>query len=82
MIREVPKLEATSLIPTDFSIREKELTAMLIDMTNEYIDYRNQVFDSSCNMLSFTIEMAEDYKYVYDMDTKITNVKEFLEEKI
>ena len=54
-------------------------TKLLIDMTNEYIDYRNQVFDSSCNMVSFNIEGAEDYKYVYDMDIKLQKVRDYLD---
>ena len=51
---------------------------LLVDMTNEYIDYRNQVFDSSCIRSSMKIEDKEDKDYVKQMDKKIKMVRKFL----
>lgn len=55
-------------------------TTLLIDMTNEYIDYRNQVFDGSCMRDTMQIpEDSEEYEYVDEMDMKIRRVRDYLD---
>jgi hypothetical protein len=51
---------------------------LLVAMTNEYIDYRNQVFDGACIQSTMKIEYKEDRDYVKQMDRKIKKVKKFL----
>jgi len=51
----------------------------LIMMTNEYIDYRNQIFDSTCNQRTKEIENEEDFHYVSEMDRKINEIIDYLE---
>ena len=53
--------------------------ALLIGMTNEYIDYRNQVYDGCCYQDTMLIdEDTDDYEYITEMDIKINNVREYL----
>ena len=54
-------------------------SSLLIDMTNEYIDIRNQMFDSLVNPISDEIEEEEDFHYISEMDRKINKVVEYLE---
>ena len=54
-----------------------EVTRLLVEMTNEYIDYRNQIFDS-CQVCG-DIEDDEDAQYIYEMDQKIDEVQSVLE---
>ena len=52
----------------------------LVMMTNEYIDYRNQLFDGVCNQRTKKIENEEDFHYVAEMDRKINEVIAYLED--
>lgn len=54
-------------------------TSLLVDMTNEYIDYRNQIFDSLVNLATREIENEEDFHYISEMDRKIKKVVAYLE---
>ena len=59
---------------------DDECIALLIQMTNEYIDYRNQIFDSTCIQSSMEIDNEEDFHYVSEMDRKISEVLAFLDD--
>ena len=48
-------------------------------MTNEYIDYRNQIFDSSCIRETMQIEDEDDAEYIREMDIKIQNIVDYLD---
>lgn len=64
-------------IPLDAS--ESLCETLLIAMTNEYIDYRNQVYDGCCYQDTMLIdEDTDDYEYLAEMDIKIKHVKEYL----
>jgi hypothetical protein len=51
---------------------------LLVEMTNEFIDYRNQVFDGACIRSTMKIEDKEDKDFVKHMDKRIKRVKKFL----
>lgn len=68
-----------AIIPKIERVTRSECYNLLIQMTNEYIEYRNQIFDSSCIHRTKTIEDEEDYDYVAMMDTKIQGVLDFIE---
>ena len=72
MIKEIEKISR---------VTRSEVHNLLIEMTNEYIEYRNQIFDSSVIWSDGvpTVEDAEDRKYLEMMDTKIQKVLDFLE---
>lgn len=55
-----------------------ESFTLLIEMTNEYIDYRNQVFDGCCIYETEVIPEDEDEEYILMMDAKIQRVQKFL----
>lgn len=50
-------------------------TLLLIDMTNHYIDYRNQIYDTS--HIDGVLE-NEDYDDIRNYDNKIQEVLEYL----
>ena len=70
MIREIEKIDR---------VTRSEVHNLLIEMTNEYIDYRNQIFDSCCIPATGKIDYVEDEEYIRLMDVKIQRVLEFLE---
>lgn len=70
MIREIEKISR---------VTRSEVHNLLIDMTNEYIEQRNQIFDSSCIYATGEIDNEEDKEYLTDMDIKIQKVLDFLE---
>jgi hypothetical protein len=51
---------------------------LLIEMTNAYIDYRNQIFD--CSQVEGEILEEEDFHYVSEMDRRINEVVAYLED--
>ena len=60
-------------------VTRSECHNLLIEMTNEYIEYRNQIFDSSCIYATSELEDEEDAEYIRMMDVKIQRVLDFLE---
>lgn len=53
--------------------------SLLISMTNDFIEYRNQIYDSCCNLDTGEIYDGEDWEYIHIMDLKIEEVIHFLE---
>ena len=51
---------------------------LLIDMTNQFIDYRNQIFDST--QVDAKVVEKEDVEYIEDMDKKIDEVIAYLDD--
>ena len=59
-------------------VTRSECHNLLIEMTNEYIDYRNQIFDGCCIYGTEEIPEEEDVEYLLMMDVKIQRVLDFL----
>ena len=47
-------------------------------MTNQFIDYRNQIFDST--QVDAKVVEKEDVEYIEDMDKKIDEVIAYLDD--
>jgi hypothetical protein len=71
-------LEVPELDPIYYEKDADLCVKLLVAMTNEYIDYRNQVFDGACIYSTMKLEHKEDRDYVKQMDRKIKKVKKFL----
>lgn len=69
MIKEIEQIER---------VTRSECHNLLIEMTNEYIEYRNQVFDGCCLFGTDEIPDPEDEEYLRMMDVKIQRVLDFL----
>jgi hypothetical protein len=60
---------------------ESILVPLLIEMTNEYIDYRNSCYDGVVNQRSNKIEDKEDKRWIKSMDANINEVMEVLDDE-